>query len=126
VHPPRNRKGETGNPPPTAGASEFYPDPIGNREKQIDRSYGVLRQFSTLLEKAEASGIEGMRRFVRQLKKDMEAVENAVKEVWSNGPVEGHIVRPAKAGVFSGRQTHRGKVRSPVAWIAERKETELL
>jgi transposase len=34
-----------------------------------------------------------MRRFVRQLKKDMEAVENAVKEVWSNGPVEGHINR---------------------------------
>ena len=38
------------------------------------------------IEKAEAAGIEGMRRFVRQLKKDMEAVENAVKEVWSNGP----------------------------------------
>jgi hypothetical protein len=26
VNPPRNRKGETGNPPPTANASEFYPN----------------------------------------------------------------------------------------------------
>jgi transposase len=37
--------------------------------------------------------MEGMRRFVRQLKKDMETVENAVKEVWRNGPVEGYINR---------------------------------
>ena len=28
------------------------------------------------------------------------------------------IVRPAKAGAFSGRQSHRGKSRSPVAWVA--------
>src|ERR1035438_10159391 len=33
--------------------------------------------------------------------------------------VEGLTVCPAKAGVFSGRQTHRGKSQSPVAWIAE-------
>lgn len=26
VNPPRNRKGERGNPPPTANASEFYPN----------------------------------------------------------------------------------------------------
>src|SRR5215510_71382 len=26
VNPPRNRKGETGNPPPTANASDFYPN----------------------------------------------------------------------------------------------------
>jgi hypothetical protein len=26
VIPPRNRKGETGNPPPTVRASEFYPN----------------------------------------------------------------------------------------------------
>ena len=31
---------------------------------------------------------------------------------------EGAIVRPAKAGAFSGRQSHRGKSRSPVAWVA--------
>src|ERR1700687_2068539 len=28
------------------------------------------------------------------------------------------IVRPAKAGAFRGRQSHRGKSRSPVAWVA--------
>jgi transposase len=54
---------------------------------------GKVASLKRWIEKAEASGIEGMRRFVRQLKKDMEAVENAVKEVWSNGPVEGHINR---------------------------------
>ena len=54
---------------------------------------GKVASLKRWVEKAEASGIEGMRRFVRQLKKDMEAVENAVKEVWSNGPVEGHINR---------------------------------
>jgi hypothetical protein len=45
------------------------------------------------IEKAEAAGIEGISRFVRQLKKDQAAVENAVEQVWSNGPVEGHINR---------------------------------
>ena len=54
---------------------------------------GQVASLKRWIEKAEATGIEGMRRFVRQLKKDMEAVENAVKEVWSNGPVEGHINR---------------------------------
>src|SRR3989454_9355199 len=28
------------------------------------------------------------------------------------------FVRPAKAGAFCGRQSHRGKSRSPVAWVA--------
>src|SRR5215831_17700398 len=28
------------------------------------------------------------------------------------------VVRPAKAGAFSGRQSHRGNSRSPVAWVA--------
>ena len=33
-------------------------------------------------------------------------------------------VCPAKAGVFSGRQSHQGKSQNPVAWIVRRKETE--
>jgi hypothetical protein len=28
VNPPRNRKGEAGNPPPNANASELYPNPV--------------------------------------------------------------------------------------------------
>ena len=33
---------------------------------------------------------------------------------------------PAKAGMFSRRQTCRGKNQSPVVWIAEVMETETL
>ena len=35
-------------------------------------------------------------------------------------------MRPAKAGPLSGRQTHRGKSRNPVAWVAGWRETETL
>jgi transposase len=49
-----------------------------------------LRKWMT---KAEEAGIGVIRAFVRQLKRDMAAVENAVEQVWSNGPVEGHINR---------------------------------
>jgi hypothetical protein len=38
---------------------------------------------------------------------------------WFCGPV-----RPAKAGMFSGRQSHRGKSKSPVAWVASAEETK--
>jgi Integrase core domain len=34
------------------------------------------------------------------------------------------IVRPAKAGMFSGSQSHRGKSRNPVAWVACAEETK--
>jgi len=34
-----------------------------------------------------------MMRFVRTLKQDLSAIEAAVTEPWSNGPVEGHINR---------------------------------
>src|SRR5216684_443148 len=36
------------------------------------------------------------------------------------------VVRPAKAGMFSRRQTCRGRSQSPVVWIAEVMETETL
>jgi transposase len=34
-----------------------------------------------------------LQRFVRKLQQDQRAVEGAVREQWSNGPVEGHINR---------------------------------
>jgi transposase len=43
--------------------------------------------------KAQGSGFRAIGSFVRRLKKDWAAAENAVKHVWSNGPVEGHINR---------------------------------
>jgi hypothetical protein len=39
---------------------------------------------------------------------------------------EAVAVRPAKAGASSGRQSHRGKSRSPVAWVAGSREIEIL
>ena len=35
-------------------------------------------------------------------------------------------MRPAKAGMFSGRQSHRDKSQDPVAWIASVEETKLM
>jgi hypothetical protein len=34
------------------------------------------------------------------------------------------IVRPVKAGMFSGKQSHRGKSGNPVAWVAFVRETK--
>jgi hypothetical protein len=36
------------------------------------------------------------------------------------------IVRPAKADAFSGGQSRRGKSQGPVAWMAGRRETDVL
>jgi hypothetical protein len=35
--PPRNRKSETGNPPPTAGAPEFYPNGAADKAEDLAR-----------------------------------------------------------------------------------------
>jgi hypothetical protein len=34
------------------------------------------------------------------------------------------LVRPAKAGMFSGRQSHQGNSHNPVAWVAFVEETK--
>ena len=54
---------------------------------------GKVASMQRWAEEAEAAGIEAMSRFVRTLKRDWAAVENAVEQAWSNGPVEGHINR---------------------------------
>ena len=45
------------------------------------------------MEKAAATGIYAMKRFVKRLRQDLDAVKNAVTYRWSNGPVEGQINR---------------------------------
>jgi transposase len=45
------------------------------------------------MKRAQNTGIHAMTQFVRTLKQDLGAVEAAVTEPWSNGPVEGHINR---------------------------------
>src|SRR5262244_3495519 len=34
------------------------------------------------------------------------------------------VARPAKAGMFSGSQSHQGKSQSPVTWVASVEETK--
>jgi ERCC4-related helicase len=55
--------------------------------------HGKVSSLERWVEKAETSGIEAMRRFVRKLKQDWAAVKNAIEQTWSNGPAEGHINR---------------------------------
>jgi len=54
---------------------------------------GKLVGLHSWMERARNSGIHAMTRFVRTLKQDLSAIEAAVTEPWSNGPVEGHINR---------------------------------
>ena len=54
---------------------------------------GKVATLARWMKKANGSGIYGMKRFVRKLKHDLAAVKNALRESWSNGPVEGHINR---------------------------------
>jgi transposase len=52
---------------------------------------GKIETLHDWMKRACDSGIYGMQRFVRTLKQDLSAVEAAVEQTWSNGPVEGHI-----------------------------------
>ncbi len=52
---------------------------------------GTVEKFDAWLDDAHKSGIYGMRRFVRTLRQDIEAVRNAMVEPWSNGQTEGQI-----------------------------------
>jgi transposase len=54
---------------------------------------GKIKTLHAWMKKADASGLHRMQRFVRRLKQDQSAVEAAVEQSWSNGPVEGHINR---------------------------------
>jgi hypothetical protein len=51
---------------------------------------GTLKRW---IKESANSGITAITRYVRHLKRDQSAVENAVAYSWSNGPVEGHINR---------------------------------
>ena len=54
---------------------------------------GKLATLHCWMGRAQKTGIHAMDRFVRTLKQDLSAVEAAVTEPWSNGPVEGQINR---------------------------------
>ena len=54
---------------------------------------GKVATLHRWLTRAHATNIHALQRFVRTLRQDLGAVEGAVTEPWSNGPVEGHINR---------------------------------
>jgi Transposase len=54
---------------------------------------GKVATLHRWMEEVANSGIHALERFVRTLKQDLKAVEAAVSERWSNGPVEGQINR---------------------------------
>jgi Transposase len=54
---------------------------------------GDLERFTAWLDHAQRSGIYGMQRFARMVRRDLDAVRNALTEKWSNGQTEGQINR---------------------------------
>ena len=63
------------------------------------RFRGILRskdiqKFCVWLNDPQQSGIYAMQRFVRTVRRDLDAVTNALTEGWSNGQTEGQINRP--------------------------------
>jgi transposase len=61
-----------------------------SKKKREPRTVTALHRW---LDRARASGIELIRNFAYQLRRDILAVEAAVTEKWSNGPVEGQVNR---------------------------------
>jgi hypothetical protein len=54
---------------------------------------GKIETLNNWMKTANDSDIYGMQRFVHRLKQGLSAVEGAVEETWSNGPVEVQISR---------------------------------
>jgi transposase len=54
---------------------------------------GKVATLHPWMARAVATNIHELQRFVRTLRRDLGAVEGAVRERWSNGPVEGQINR---------------------------------
>ena len=54
---------------------------------------GTVATLNDWLARAQATNIHALQRFVRTLRQDLGAVEGAVTEPWSHGPVDGHINR---------------------------------
>jgi transposase len=52
-----------------------------------------LEKFNLWLNDAQQCGIYAMQRFARTVRRDFDAVKNALTEEWSNGQTEGHINR---------------------------------
>jgi transposase len=65
---------------------------LAMRFRGILRSKNVAK-LGVWLNDAHQSGLYAMQRFVRTLRRDIDAARNAVTESWSNGQTEGQINR---------------------------------
>jgi len=65
---------------------------LAMRFRGIFRSKDI-QKFDVWLNDAQQSGIYAIQRFARTLRRDVEAVRNALTESWSNGQTEGQINR---------------------------------
>jgi transposase len=54
---------------------------------------GTAKGLTKWLTEAKNCGIYSLKRFAKTLRRDWAAVQNALKEPFSNAPVEGHINR---------------------------------
>jgi transposase len=67
--------------------------------RRLTLSFRTILQSGTIptlhqwMARATPTEFDALQRFVRKLRQDLGAVEGAVTERWSNGPVEGHINR---------------------------------
>ncbi len=52
-----------------------------------------MKGLTEWIAKAKNCGINSLKRFAKTLRRDCNAVQNSLKEPFSNGPVEGHINR---------------------------------
>ena len=73
----------------------------------VMRFRGILRSKNTgklaaWLKDAQQSGLYAMQRFARTLRRDIDAVRNAITEHWSNGQTEGQInrLKTLKRGMY--------------------------
>jgi transposase len=62
------------------------------RFRGLPRSKHVAK-LGVWLKDAHQSGLYAMQRFARTLRRDIDAVRNAIAERWSNGQTEGQINR---------------------------------
>jgi hypothetical protein len=76
---------------------------------------GKVTTLHRWLARAHATNIPALHRFVRTLRRDLPAVEGAVREAWSNGPVEGHQSPENAAAADVRARRCRTLAHSPVA-----------
>ncbi len=53
----------------------------------------LVAELPMWLQAAQGSGLTDLRNFAMGLRRDLEAVSNALKLPWSNGPTEGQVHR---------------------------------